>query len=175
SRREESESLAQVLAEFRPLRRLREPATLEGGDVMRIGRSLFAGSSARTNAEGIRQLEEAVAPFGYQVIPVAVGGCMHLKTGCTHLGGDTLLANRGWIDESALGGFRILDVAAGEPWAANVLRVGDTLLIPGSFPATAQLLRDDGWTVRTLDISELLKAEAGLTCMSIIFDTPGPV
>lgn len=170
SRRREAESLAQALSPYRSLRWLREPATLEGGDVMRVGRMLYVGSSVRTNAEGIHQLVEALSPFGYDVQAVEVRGCMHLKTGCTYLGDRTLLANRGWIDAAAFEGFRILDVAPEEPWAANVLSVAGTLMMPDSFPATTRTLEREGWKVRTVDVSELMKAEAGLTCMSIVFD-----
>ena len=170
SRRREAESLAQALAPFRPLRWLREPATLEGGDVVRIGRTLFVGASVRTNAEGIRQLAEDLSPFGYDVRAVEVHGCMHLKTGCTYLGGRSLLANRAWIDAGAFEGYQIVDVPPEEPWAADVLNIGDTLVMPDAFPATTSLLERGGWKVRTLDVSELMKAEAGVTCMSILFE-----
>jgi dimethylargininase len=170
SRRREAETLAQALSPYRRLRWLREPATLEGGDVMRVGRTLYVGASTRTNREGIRQLAEELLPFGYEVKAVEVRGCMHLKTACTYLGDQALLANRGWMDVGAFEGFRILDVAPGEPWAANVLRVGDRLVMPEAFPATAVLLERQGWKVRTLDTSELMKAEAGVTCMSIRFE-----
>jgi len=169
SRRREAESLAQAMAPYRPLRWLREPATLEGGDVVRIDRTLYVGASVRTNAEGIRQLSEAVSPFGYDVRAVEVHGCMHLKTGCTFLGDRTLLANRDWIDARAFEGFRILDVAKEEPWAADVLSIGGTLVMPDAFPVTTGMLEREGWKVRTLDVSELMKAEAGVTCMSILF------
>ena len=170
SRRREGESLAHALAPYRPLRWLREPATLEGGDVVRIGRTLFVGASVRTNTEGIRQLAEELSPFGYDVRAVEVHGSMHLKTGCTYLGDGTLLANRAWIDARAFEDFQIVDVAPEEPWAADVLNIGDTLVMPDAFPATAALLERQGWKVRTLDVSELMKAEAGVTCMSILFD-----
>jgi dimethylargininase len=170
SRRPESESLERALEPFRAIRRLREPATLEGGDVMRAGWTLFVGASIRTNPEGIRQLAEELSPFGYEVRPVAVRGCMHLKTGCTFLGDGTVLANREWIDAEALREFEILDVAPEEPWAADVLNIGGTIVMPDAFPATAELIRREGWKVRTLDVSELMKAEAGVTCMSIVFD-----
>jgi dimethylargininase len=171
SRRPEAESLATALAPFRRILRLHDPATLEGGDVMRVGRILYVGKSVRTNAEGIRQLTNAIAPFGYTVKAVPVDGCMHLKTGCSYLGDNTLLVNREWVDIAAFPGFRILDVAPGEAWAANVLKVGDMLLMPDAFPATADLLREQGFALHTLDVSELMKAEAGLTCMSVLFDS----
>ncbi|HYW47438.1 MAG TPA: arginine deiminase family protein [Bryobacteraceae bacterium] len=170
SRRGESESLAAALARFRPLRRMREPATLEGGDVMRVGSRLFVGRSARTNAAGIAQLRSELEVFGYSVEAVEVRGCLHLKSGCSYLGDGTVLANRSWIDAAALGGLRIIDVPPDEPRAANVLAIGGTVVVPEPFPGTARLLERQGWKVRTLDISELMKAEAGLTCSSILLE-----
>lgn len=170
SRREEARTLAAALAPFRPLRHLTAPATLEGGDVMRIGRTLFVGESARTNRAGIAQLSEVLGPFAYTVVPVAVHGCLHLKSACTYLGGDMILANRAWFDTAPLERFRLVEVAPREPWAGNTLTIGETVLIPSVFPATAAILEGLGLRVRTLDISELMKAEAALTCSSLIFE-----
>lgn len=172
SRRAESETLAEAVARFRPVKRLREPATLEGGDVMRIGRTLFVGRSRRTNEAGIEQLVEIVAPFDYRVVAVSVIGCLHLKSACCYLGGDRVLANREWIDPTPLAEFNILEVPRDEPRGANVLRIGDTVLIPAAFPRTAEVLERAGYEPRLVDTSELLKAEAGVTCMSLLFDAP---
>lgn len=171
SRRKEAESLAAVLARFRTLEWLREPATLEGGDVLRIGSTLFVGLSARTNPAGVEQLAAKLEPFGYHVRGVAVRGCLHLKSGCCAIGERRILANRGWIDTSVFEGCEIVDVPAEEPAAANVLTIGDTALVPAAYPRTARLLQDLGGKVRRLDISELMKAEAGLTCSSILLNT----
>jgi len=170
SRRPESASLASALAPYRPLRHLREPATLEGGDVVRIGRRLFVGLSSRTNRDGIAQLTAALVPYGYTVTPVAMRDCLHLKSACCPLGDGRLLANRNWIDASAFSGLEIVDVAPTEPSAADVLALGATVLIPAAFPATAAKLSALGACVLPLDVSELMKAEAGVTCMSIVFD-----
>jgi len=170
SRRKETESLAPVLARYRPLRRIAEPATLEGGDVMRAGMTLFVGHSSRTNRAGIEQLRNELAPFGYSVKAVEVRGCLHLKSACSYLGDATVLANRAWIDGTPLGGLKIIDVPPEEPRAANVLALGGTIVVPAAFPRTAALLERLGYNVRTLDISELMKAEAGLTCSSILLE-----
>jgi dimethylargininase len=172
ARRAESESLAEAVARFREVRRLREPATLEGGDVMRIGRTLYVGRSRRTNEAGIEQLAEIVAPFGYRVVAVDVTGCLHLKSACCYLGGDRILANREWIDTAPLAEFTFVDVAAEESRGANVLRIGDAVLIPVAFPQTAAALKLAGYQPRLVDTSELLKAEAGVTCMSLLFEAP---
>jgi dimethylargininase len=170
SRRGESESLARALADFRPLRRLHEPATLEGGDVMRIGRTLYVGVSHRTNREGIEQLTTELGPLGYTVVPVAVCGALHLKSACCSLGDGAILANRAWLDLEPLAGFRIVDVAPGEERAANVLSIGGSVIVPSSYPRTAEILDRSGLRVRTLDVSELMKAEAGVTCCSLLFE-----
>jgi dimethylargininase len=170
SRRQESESLAAALARFRALVRMNAPATLEGGDVVRMGKMLYVGLSRRTNAEGTRQLAERVEPYGYHVLPVQVTRCLHLKSACCAVSDDTVLANRGLFDASAFDCKKI-DVPAEEPGAADVLRIDGTLLIPASFPRTAQLLKESGFQVEALDVSELQKAEAGVTCMSLVFGT----
>jgi dimethylargininase len=171
SRLGESETLARALANYRPLRWLREPATLEGGDVMRIGRTLYVGVSHRTNRAGIQQLAEELAPLGYSVVPVAVRGALHLKTACCSLGNGAILANREWLDLEPLTQFRIVDVAEGEERAANVLCLGGTVILPDAFSRTAEILEREGLRVRMLDVSELMKAEAGVTCCSLILET----
>jgi dimethylargininase len=171
SRRGESASLARALEPYRPLRWLSEPATLEGGDVMQIGRRIFVGASRRTNAHGIAQLGEILRPFGYTVEAVEVRGCLHLKSACTYIGRDTILANRAWIETGPLADYRILDVAPNEPGAANALTLGETTMFPSAFPKTAAQLESLGWNLRLLDISELMKAESALTCSSLIFSS----
>jgi dimethylargininase len=171
SRRAEGDSLAQAIAPFRLVRRLVAPGTLEGGDVMRIGRDVFVGLSSRTNAAGIQQLIKELAPFGYRVYPVEVRGCLHLKSACCPMGDGKILANKAWLDPAPLREYKIVEVAADEPGAANILRIGDTVLMPASFPHTQDIVRAGGLEVRTVDISELMKAEAAVTCSSVIFET----
>jgi dimethylargininase len=169
SRRAEGKSLAAAIERFRPLVRITAPATLEGGDVMRVGKTLYVGASARSNAEGVAQLAERLRPFGYDVRPVAVRGCLHLKSGCTYLGEGIVLANLDWVDTEALEGLRVISVAAEEPEAANVLTLEGAALMPSCFPGTAAIVESLGWRVQTVNISELRKAEAGVTCSSLLF------
>jgi dimethylargininase len=173
SRRRETPSLIPILSAYRPLKFLDGAATLEGGDVMRVDRRLYVGASARTNREGIAQLRRLLEPDGYQVIAVEVTGCLHLKTGCSYLGRSTLLINRAWVESAPLAGFELIEVPPAEPWAANALVIGETVLLPAAFPRARALLERRGFEVRTLDISEFQKAEAGLTCLSLIFES-GP-
>src|SRR3989440_6571259 len=105
SRRREAVSLAQELSKYRQLACVQLPATLEGGDVLRIGRKLFVGLTKRSNGEGIRQLAAILAPHNYEVIAIPVTGCLHLKSAVTHLNGNALLANRAWFNTRPLTGY----------------------------------------------------------------------
>jgi len=174
SRRPESESLAVALSRYRPLKFLTAPATLDGGDVMCIGRTLFVGVSRRTNRDGVAQLSDILRPFEYQVKPVEVRGCLHLKSACSYIGQNTVLANRAWIDAEQLAELDVIDVPADEMAAANALLVRDAVIMPASFPRTCDLLERRRFRFLTIDVSELQKAESGVTCMSLILNHRQP-
>src|SRR5208282_5393193 len=106
----EAASLAQAISKFRKLEHVTLPGTLEGGDILRVGRKLFVGVTKRSNAEGIRQLAGILAPHNYEVIAVPVTGCLHLKSAVTFLGRDTLLANRAWFGAAPFAGYDWIDV-----------------------------------------------------------------
>lgn len=171
SRRTESASIAEALGKFRSLSYIKLPGTMEGGDVLRIGRKVYAGRSTRTNDEGIRQLAAILAPFNYEVIPITVTGCLHLKSAVTSLGSNTLLANRAWFDSSQMPNYEWIDVHPSEPHAANALTIGETTIFPASFPETRARIAAKGFSIITIDISELQKAESGLTCSSLLFQS----
>lgn len=170
SRRGERTSLAEAIGHYRPLLHMKEPGTLEGGDVMRVGRKLYAGLSGRTDAVGIAQLGDLLRPYRYEVHAVTLRDCLHLKSACCCIGEDTVLLNRRWADTSLFGGYRLIDVAPEEPGAANALYIGNTVVMPDAFPATAALLRREGFQVAELDMTELMKAESGVTCSSLVFE-----
>ena len=169
TRRPEAESIAKALAPYRKLERVELPGTAEGGDVVRIGRKVFVGLSRRTNAEGIRQLGQIVGPHGYEVISVPVSGCLHLKSAVTYLGRNMVVGNRTRIDTTPFAAYRWIDVAPEEPRATNALVIGDAVIFPTAFPRTRERIEQRGFRVVPLDISELQKAESGLTCSSLIF------
>jgi dimethylargininase len=170
SRRGEVEGTAAALAGHRPVRHIVDPGCLEGGDVVRIGRELYVGASQRSDAEGIRQLGAALAPYGYRVQAVAMRGCLHLKSACTFIPPDFLLVNPGWIEPRALGTHACIEVADGEAFAANTLTVQGVTLVSAAFPRTRDRLERAGIATRALDVSELQKAEAALTCLSLILE-----
>lgn len=170
SRRPEARSLVGPLSRYRSIKFLVEPATLDGGDVLRVGRLIFVGLSQRTNREGVVQLGDLLRPYDYQVQPIEVKGCLHLKSACSYIGNATVLINRSLIDAERLRGFELIDVPDEEPAGGNALLVKDVVIIPASFPKTRALLERRRFRVRTLDLSELQKAEAGITCTSLIFN-----
>ena len=167
SRRDEVATVRSALSRHRRLREIESPGTLEGGDVFQVERTVYVGRSTRTNREGIEQLRQHLAPYGYEVLTVPMTGCLHLGTGCSYIGDGRALCNRSWVDVAALKGLEIVDVAETEPWAANTLRVGDSILMAAGFPATTRRLQETGYEVRDVDISEFLKAEGGVSCMSL--------
>jgi dimethylargininase len=169
SRRGEIPAVEEVLARFRPLARVEAPATLEGGDVLAVGRMLFVGSSPRSNAAGLERLRELAEPLGYRAIAVPVTGCLHLKSAVTALAHDRVLANPFWVDVSLFRELDVIEVPPEEPGAANVLRVRDTIVAHPGFPRTLDRVDALGYDVRPLDVSEFLKAEAALTCKSLLF------
>ena len=171
SRRGETASLAKAIAEFRKLEYVEPPGTVEGGDVLAIERKIYVGKSKRTNAEGIRQLAAIVEPLGYQVRPADVSGCLHLKSAVTYVGRNTLLANREWFDAAGFSDYSWIDVDPAETHAANALVLGEMVVLPASFPKTRARVEEQGFRVTTIDISELQKAESGLTCSCLLFET----
>ncbi len=173
SRRWEGTALAKFFRQYRQIKQIPLPAEIEGGDVLKIDRNIYVGESPRTSRRGIEALVKIIEPFGYSVIPVKVTGCLHLKTGCTALDDETILVNPEWVDISPFRGFRIITTLANEPFGANVLPINNTVCMNDAFPETVRLVRSMGYQVASTDISEFLKAEAGLTCMSVPFVTEG--
>jgi len=168
SRRAEVAAVAEALAPYRALHRIEAPGTIDGGDVMQVGRTFFVGRTARTNDDGIAQLRAAVAPHGYRVTPVTVTACLHLKSAATALGDDAVLCNPAWVDPALFAPYVVVHVAADEPHAANVVSLGTHVLAAEAYPATNARLRAHGYDVVTVPADELAKAEGALTCCSLL-------
>jgi dimethylargininase len=168
SRAGEIGSLAAAAPRDRPVLCLEAPAMLDGGDVLVIGRRLFVGLSLRTNVAAVEALAGLLAPLGYAVEGVAITGALHLKTAVTAPDEETVLVNPAWVDPAAFGARRVIQVPDHEPFAANCLPLGEEVFVQSAHPATAERLGDAGFAARLIDVSELAKAEAGLTCMSVI-------
>lgn len=168
SRRDETTSVARVLAEYRPTEAIQAPGTLDGGDVLCVGRRVFVGLSVRSNREGIEQLHTLLSPHGYTVEALPVTGCLHLKSAVTQVAPGTLLLNPAWVDPRAFSGLRHIEIDPAEPYAANALLIGDTVIYPVALPRTAARIQRARIRLATLDVSELAKAEGAVTCCSLI-------
>jgi len=169
SRSPEVASIGRCLERFRETHRIVAPGRIEGGDVLQVGKRLYVGVSGRTNEEGIRQLSDVVGRYGYSVHAMPVGGCLHLKTAISRLNVDCFIVHRGWVDVSCIEGADFVEVPKEEPWGANVLVVCGKVIAPVSCPRTVEVLVGLGLDVDAVDVSEFQKAEAGVTCLSIVF------
>lgn len=174
SRAAETESTAAGLAPHFKLHRLSD-GHVDGGDVLRIGRTLYVGLSGRTDKDGVAALREIALGIGFEVVQAKSDECLHLKSGATLAGTDAsgtpvLLYNPRCIDPTQFAGVEPLPVDPGEDHAANAVRAGSFLILPAGNPRTAAKLRERGFALIEVDVSELQKAEAGVTCMSLIDD-----
>ena len=172
SRRGERPSIEQALAPHRSLKYIQAPAILDGGDVVVVAKDIYVGISTRSNTEAVRQLRALVADHGYSVEEVEFNGCLHLKSAVTVVSDDTLLINPEWVDAGAFPEHACISVDPSEPSAANVVRIGSTVLFAADFPRTGQRLSALGYDARPVVASELAKAEGALTCCSLIFEVP---
>ncbi len=168
SRQAEPPAVAAALARHVPTETMHAPATLDGGDCLRLGTRLYVGRSARTNAEGLARARAVFAHRGVTVAELPVEGALHLKSVCSPLGDDVVLVAEGALRAGAFGGARELVVPAEEAPAANAVTVGRTALVAAGFPRTARLVAAAGYEVLLVDNSELRKADSALTCLSIV-------
>ncbi len=173
SRRWEIESMATVLSAYRSLQRIQPPGTLDGGDVLVVGRQIYVGLSSRTNHDGRVQLETLLSEWGYEVIPVPLNGCLHLKSAVTQVADSLLLINARWVRRECFGSIETMTVAPSEPAGANALRIGTAVIYPTHYPETAGRLDRAGVRVVPVPCAELAKAEGGVTCCSVVFEAAG--
>jgi len=169
SRRPEIESVAVALKPLRTLLYISAPGTVDGGDVLVMGKDIYVGLSSRSNQHAINQMQQLLNPYGYRVHSVEVHGCLHLKSAVTAVSGDIVLVNPNWIDHDAFARHRIIDVHPDEAYAANGLLIGETVVYPATFPRTAERLREQGIRIESINLSELAKAEGAVTCCSLVF------
>lgn len=170
SRRGEAELVAPVLERFfERVERIVAPGTLDGGDVMMVDRHFYVGLSARTNAEGARQLVALLERHGMGGSVVDVGPLLHLKTGLAYLGDGRLLALAGYAAGPAFQGFEVIEAPREEACAANCIRVNQHVILPAGYPATRSRLAALGLPVIEVDTSEFRKLDGGVSCLSLRF------
>ena len=168
SRKPETESIAQALHQHIKLLYIREPATLDGGDVLVMGRKIFVGLSLRSNLQAVDQLNNMLNEYGYSVTGVDLNSCLHLKSAVSRVDDRTLLVNTNWVNTEIFAEYDMIAIDPSEPHAANCLPVGEAIIYPTSFPKTRAKLEERGHKIIPVDVDELAKAEGAVTCCSLI-------
>ncbi len=169
SRKPETDSIGEMLERFRPVHRVEAPARVDGGDILRLGKRIYVGVGQRTDVLAKEQIRSWLEPLGYTVEAVRVSGCLHLKSAATEVGDGVVLVNPQWIDPQAFGDVKYIEIDPSERYAANALRIDETVVFPEAFPLTRARLERAGMRVLPLAADELAKAEGALTCCSLIF------
>lgn len=170
SRKPETESITRALSPHIKMVYVREPATVDGGDVLVLGKKIYIGKSTRSNQEAINQLNNLLCEYGYSVVGVQLHDCLHLKSAVSRVDDKTLLINKAWVDTVPFTDFDLIEVDPAEPYAANCLPIGDSIIFPTAFPKTRAKLEEKGYKVMAVDVSELAKAEGAVTCCSLIIN-----
>ncbi len=172
SRLAETESIAKALAPYRPLRYIKAPGRIDGGDILCIGKQIYIGLSRRSDPNAIAQIQEMLAPYGYTVQAVPIRNCLHLKSAASLAAEETLLINPAWVDRDPFAGMKFIEVDPTEPYAANAVRIGKTLLHSSVFLNTRRRLEAAQLEVIAVEADELAKAEGAVTCCSILIKVP---
>ncbi|RJP54332.1 MAG: dimethylargininase [Anaerolineaceae bacterium] len=170
SRKPETESISQALSPFRPLVHITAPATVDGGDVLVLGKHIYVGLSTRSTPEAVVQLQGLLENHGYKVSGVELTDCLHLKTAVTRVDDKTLLINKDWIDPTHFENYDLIEVDPSEPFAANCLPVNGVIIFPTAFPKTQEILERKGFKIKSVNVDELAKAEGAVTCCSLIIE-----
>lgn len=171
SRKREIISIEKSLAPYRKIFHIKEPGTIDGGDILQVGKNIYVGLSTRSNQHAIDQLQDLLKPFGYVVRGVSIIGCLHLKSAVTQVKNDTLLINPQWVNKNSFHDMKFIEVAHTEPSAANAVLIGNSIIYYTNYTDTQKRLADAGIQMVLVDADELTKAEGALTCCSLIFET----
>jgi dimethylargininase len=169
SRRPETEVIAKLLAPYRKLFHILAPARIDGGDILQAGKQVYVGLSTRSDPNAVEQIQDFLQPFGYEVNALRVTGCLHLKSAVTQVAEDTLLVNPAWVDKRNFKGVKFIEIDPSEPYAANAVLIGQTIIYPKAFPRTRKCLEQAGIPMVAVEADELAKAEGAVTCCSLIF------
>ena len=169
SRRDEVAATGEILRHFFDLTRMDPPATLDGGDVLKVGATLFVGRTDRTNDTGIAVLRDWTGS-SRTVIPVDLENALHLKSVVNTLREDTVVISGDGVDPTVFSDYKVLKAPEDEGKRLSFLPLGDHVLLPMDCPETGRLFQKEGFVLIPLDVSEIRKAQAGLTCMSVLFE-----
>jgi dimethylargininase len=148
---------------------IESPGTVEAGDIMMVGAHFYLGLSARTNAEGAKQMTGILQQHGMTASVVELNDVLHLKTGLGYLENNRLLACGEFLTKPEFQQYQIIEVEQDEAYAANSVWINGTVLTPKGFPKTKKLIEAAGYSVREVDVSEFQKIDGGLSCLSLRF------
>jgi dimethylargininase len=168
SRKPEIESISPVLRPYRELVFIEAPGTVDGGDVLVVGKDIYVGKSTRSNTSAVDQMNKLLGKYGYRAQGVELHDCLHLKTAVTRVDDKTLLINRKWVDVETFEGFDLIDVDESEPFAGNCLPINGSIIFPVEYPKTGAKLEGRGYKLKLVAAEELAKAEGQVTCCSLI-------
>jgi len=169
SRAKEVVEVAKVLEKLKETYYIKPPATIDGGDVLKIEDRVFVGLSPRTNLQAVHQLESILKNCNLDVVPVRVHNILHLKSACTYLGSNCVIISKGHFETNILREFKQIIVPREEEYAADCLAINGTVLMAKGYPATKKLIEKEGFLVEELEVSEFRKGDGALTCLSIIY------
>ena len=169
SRRGEEIFIEPILAKHKTVRKITEPGTLDGGDILVIDKNVFIGLSDRTNQEGANQLSEILFQYGYNSMLIKVEEGLHLKSDVNYIGNNTILITDKYYNHAEFENYIRICVDKNEAYAANSLLINDKVIIPKGFPATKQKLLKADFDLIEIDMSESQKMDGGLTCLSLRF------
>ena len=172
SRNGENNEIIGAVRQFFPedkIEYIKDPGTLEGGDVMMVGDTFYVGLSARTNAEGIRQLGEILNKYGLECVQVPLEKVLHLKTGVNYLENNNMLVSGEFIDKPEFAKYNKIVIPEEEAYAANCIWVNGTVIVPEGYPAVLKAVQDAGYETLVVDTSEFRKIDGGLSCLSLSF------
>ena len=170
ARRAELDGIVAALHPYRELHFILPPAIIDGGDVLTIGKKVWIGLSGRTNKAAAEQVQAILQPYGYKVQTVEVTKCLHLKSAVTRVAPNTLLLNPAWVEASHFKEFKTIHTCEEEPASANALLINDLVIYPVDYLLTAMRLSEAGIQLLLVDSSEVIKAEGGVSCCSLIFE-----
>lgn len=171
SRKPETESIVHALRPYLEMVFIKPPATVDGGDVLVLGKNIYVGMSTRSNDNAVDQMNRLLGRFGYKTQGVELHDCLHLKSAVTGVDHDnTLLINRNWVDIETFAGYDLIDIDPSEPFAANCLPMNGSIIFPTAFPKTTDILEARGYKIKSVVVDELAKAEGAVTCCSLIIE-----
>ena len=167
SRFKEVVEVAKMLEKLKETYYIKPPATIDGGDVLKVEDKVFVGLSTRTNLYVVHQLRKILENSNLEIVPVKIHNVLHLKSACTYLGNKYVILSKGHFDTEILQDYKKIAVPRGEEYAADCLALNGTVLMAEGYPKTKRLIEKEGFFVEDLEMSEFRKGEGALTCLSI--------